>query len=117
LAVQVAAVSFFGVFFSLGFFLVYLGTLVEVWIARDKFFTLKRRPSTTGESSLASFNGIFYAIFLISVMTLLFIQTYLTYSYYRDQTIVNGVFILTFVGGLIFILLLRILGFKLDWVG
>lgn len=116
LAIQIAAVSFFGVLFALGFFLVYLSTLIEVWIAKDKFFTRKRRPSTTGESSLGSFNGIFYAIFLISVMTLLFIQTYLTYSYYGDQTVVNGVFILTFIGGLIFILLLRILSFKLDWV-
>lgn len=116
MAVQIAAVSFFGVLFPLGFLIVYVGTLMEVWMAKDKYFTLKRRPTTTGDSSLNSFNGIFYATFLISVLTLLFIQTYLTYSYYRDQTIVNGVFILTFIGCLIFILLLRILFFKIDWV-
>lgn len=109
IAISISAVSFFGVLFPLGFFLVYGELVIEIWIAKDSFIHLKRRPTTIGDSSLDSFLGIFYSIFLISICTLLFIQTYLTWQYYENQEVVSGVFILTFIGCLFFILMLRII--------
>lgn len=101
--------SFFGVLFPLGFWLVYICIAIEIFMEYDLYFKLRKKPTCLGESSLKSFSRLYYFVFLISIVVHLFIMTYLSFNFYGDDLITSGVYILASLGGVMFVLILNIM--------
>ena len=102
-----AAVSFFGVLFPLSFLLVYGTIALGIWEQDDKYFELRKRPSTIGQSSLTYFQQNFYLVFIASIFINLFIQAYLNYNFYANDFLTSGIFVLSFMISMIIVIYLK----------